>query len=186
MAVTQRGDDLPSVIEAFRAGNGPALAEIYARWSPLVYSIALRSLGNVPDAEEVTKRVFTSAWTSRDTFDPNRTRLPAWLIGITGTRIAEAQAARSKHVHPQTQMTTVSQMDGKIEPADVAERLVLADELSRLDAEPQQVLRMALYDGLTSSQIAERTGLASGTVAGHLRRSLLTLRQRLEVQTDAC
>jgi len=184
MVVTLRGDDLPTVIHAFHAGDELALAEIYARWSPLVYSLALHSLGNVTDAEEVTQRVFTSAWTSRHTFDSTRARLSAWLIGITRTKIAEAQATRSQQAQLQTQMTTVTQMDDTTEP-DLAERLLLADEVSRLDAIPQQVLRMALHHDLTHAQIAERMGLPSGAVKSHIRRSLVELRTRLEVQPDA-
>lgn len=183
--VTQGGDDLSPVIEAFVAGDELALAEIYAHWSSLVYSVALRSLGNVTDAEEVTQRVFTAAWTSRQTFDLTRARLPAWLIGITRHKIADAQAARSKQSRLRTQLIAVTQTDDKIEPTDLADRLVLADEMSRLAATPQQVLRMAFYDDLTHAQIAERMQLPPGTVKSHIRRSLLKLRERLEVVADA-
>lgn len=185
MVVTREADDLAAVDEAFVAGDELALAEIYARWSSLVYSVALRSLGNVTDAEEVTQRVFTGAWTSRHTFDPTRAKLPAWLIGITRDKIVDAHTARSKQAQLRTQMITVTQRNDKIEPADLAERLMLADEMSRLAAVPQQVLRMALYDDLTHAQIAERVGLPAGTVKSHIRRSLLTLRERLEVLADA-
>lgn len=185
MVVIERGDDSPTLTEAFHAGDELALAEIYACWSPLVYSLALRSLRDVTDAEEVTQRVFTGAWTSRHTFDPTRARLPAWLVGITRHKIADAHAARSKQARLRTQMITKTQMEDKIEPADLAERLMLADEMSRLDAVPEQVLRMAFYDDLTHVQIAERMELPLGTVKSHIRRSLLKLRQRLEVLTDA-
>jgi RNA polymerase sigma factor (sigma-70 family) len=183
--VAREEDDLPTVIEAFVAGDEQALAQIYARWSSLVYSVALRSLGNVSDAEEVTQRVFTGAWTSRHTFDPTRAKLPAWLIGITRNKIADAHAARSKQAELRKQMITVTQMKDKIEPQDVADRLMLADEMSHLAAIPQQVLRMAFYDDLTHAQIAERMGLPPGTVKSHIRRSLLKLRERLEVFADA-
>lgn len=183
--VTRERDDLPTVIEAFVAGDERAMAEIYARWSSLVYSVALRSLGNMIDAEEVTLRVFTGAWTSRHTFDPARSKLPAWLIGITRNKISDAHATRSKQAQLRTQMITVSKINDKIEPADLADRLMLADEMSHLAAVPRQVLRMAFYDDLTHAQIAERMGLPTGTVKSHIRRSLLTLRERLEVLTDA-
>lgn len=186
MVVVQRGDDdLSTVAEALKAGDERALAEIYARWSPLVYSLALRSLQNVTDAEEVTQRVFTGAWTSRHTFDPTRARLPAWLVGITRNKIADAHGARSKQSRLRRQMITKTRIEDMIEPADLAARLMLADEMSRLDAVSEQVLRMAFYDDLTHTQIAERTGLPLGTVKSQIRRSLLKLRGRLEVLTDA-
>lgn len=183
--VIQQDDHPASVLEAFRAGDELALAEIYTRWSPLVYSIALYSLGSVTEAEVVTQRVFTEAWTSRHTFDDTtQARLSAWLIEITRRTIAEIPSAQSNQNEPRTGMTSVTTKD-ETEPTDLAERLVLADEVSRLDAVPQQVLRMALHDDLTHAQIAESMGLPSGTVTTHIRRSLLKLRTRLEVQTDA-
>lgn len=185
MLVTPPDEDRPTVIEALRAGDQQALAELYDRWSPLVYSVALGSLQDVPDAEEVTQRVFTQAWTSRQSLEATQDRPSAWLIAITLGKIAEAQTARSPSAQPGTERTTVSRVDD-IEPAELAERLLLVDEVGRLDAVPRQVLRMALYDDLTHAQIAERTGLPPATVQSHIRRSLGRLRQRLEVQTDAC
>lgn len=182
MAVSRRGEQPAPVVDAFRAGDEQALAEVYARWSPLVYSLALRSLRNDVDAEAVTQRVFTGAWTSRDAFDPRRDELSAWLITIARREIGSTRAARSE----QAPTGAGTEPDAAIEPADLAERLVIADEVSRLDATSQRVLRMALYDDLTHTQIAERTGLPSGTVRGHIRRSLVKLRTRLEVQTHAC
>ena len=179
---TQQGD-LPTVTAAFRAGDAQALAEVYGRWSPLVYSIALHVLGDVTDAEDVTQQVFTGAWTSRQTFDPARGRLSAWLVQLTLDRVADARVARGSQT-PATAVSTTA-LEDTARAADLAERLLLADTVAHLDAEPQQVLRMALHDDLTHVQIAERTGLPATTVAGHLRRGLVKLRQRLEVQPSA-
>lgn len=185
MVVTRRVDDQPTVLDAFHAGSEQALAEIYARWSPLVYSVALGSLGNIADAEDVTQRVFTGAWTSRQSFDATRARLSAWLLGIARTTIAETRTARASSTPLRTRLTTEPLAALTPEPAGLTDRLVLADEVSRLDVAPRQVLRMAMYDQLTHTQIAERTGLAPATVKGHLRRGLHLLRERLEVQPDA-
>jgi RNA polymerase sigma factor (sigma-70 family) len=184
--MTERGDDRPVVVDAFRSGQHVALAEIYERWSPLVYSFALRSLGSVGDAERVTQQVFTSAWTSQESLDPRRDGLPAWLLRITRDKIAAARQAGSGQTRSTKQATTTMQTEDTIDPAKLAERLMLADEMSRLDAIPQQVLQMALYDDATHEQIAERMQLSPGTVRSHIGRGLITLRSRLEVQTDAC
>lgn len=185
MVVARRVEDQPTVVEAFYAGSEQALAEIYARWSPLVYSVALGSLGSVADAEDVTQRVFTGAWTSRQSFDATRARLSAWLLGIARTAIAETRTAQADSAPPRTRLTTETPAAVTPEPVELTDRLVIVNEVSRLDVAPRQVLRMAMYDQLTHTEIAERTGLAPATVRSHLRRGLHLLRERLEVQTDA-
>ncbi|GAA3555722.1 hypothetical protein GCM10022197_08610 [Microlunatus spumicola] len=176
----QREDDPPQVVDAFRAGDERALAEIYRRWSPVVHGLALRSLGDVDDAEEVTQQVFTAAWTSRHTFDPERARLAAWLVGIARNKLADAHAARARQRRIRTEVLSRTQVDDTVEPPDLASQLVLLDELSYLPAVPAQVIRMAFYDDLTHTQIAERLGMPLGTVKSHIRRSLCRLRERLE------
>ena len=168
---------------AFRAGDAAALAAAYRSWGPLVYTLAMRSLGQVQDAEDVTQRVFIAAWRGRETFDPGRANLPAWLVGITRHQIADAHAARAR--------TAALPMpsEGEGEPAapevELGDRVLIADELSRLSPQAQRVVRLAFYDDLTHQQIGERLGMPLGTVKSLIRRSLERMRQRLEVPDDA-
>jgi RNA polymerase sigma-70 factor (ECF subfamily) len=178
-------DDLDGLIEAFVSGEESALSRIYARWSPLVYSVALRSLGEVTEAEDVTQKVFVAAWTSRHNYRPDRASLPAWLMGIARYKIFDAHNSRSKESRIRTELATSPDVRLTTEPFDVAERLILADEIDRLDEVPRQVLRMAFYEDLTHAQIAERMKLPPGTVKSHIRRSLIKLKGRLEVRADA-
>lgn len=181
--MTEEGDDASMINESFVAGDERALAEIYARWSSLVYSVALRSLGDVPDAEEITRRVFTEAWTSRHAFDPTRVKLPAWLIGITRSKIADAPVSSRRGRWGTTSTPTLTRLQS--DPANVAEQLMLADEISRLAPVPQRVIRLALCDDLTHDQIAERTGLPAAFVKSQIRCGLLELQERLAVLRDA-
>jgi RNA polymerase sigma factor (sigma-70 family) len=185
-AVTTRGDDVaPEVIEAFLAGDEEALAAIYRRWSSLIYSVALRSLGTVADAEDITQQVFARAWAARDDFDHARAELPAWLIEITRHELADARTARNQQARVRPPGTTLTRERDEIEPSDLADRLVVADEMAHLADVPQQVIRLALTEGLTATEIAERLQLPADQVRSHLSGSLLELRDRLAVLHDA-
>jgi RNA polymerase sigma factor (sigma-70 family) len=182
---TDSDPDLAGLVAGFRAGDERALAEAYARWSALIYTLSVRSLGDTGEAEDVTQKVFIAAWRGRAGFDPDRAALPAWLVGIARHRIADAHQARARR--RQLEQTLLDGADGYSvdESADVAERLLLGQELNRLEPVPQRVMRLAFYDDLTHVQIADTLGLPLGTVKSHIRRSLTRLRTRLEANDDA-
>ena len=179
-------DDASALAQRFVAGDERALAEIYGQWSSLVYSLALRSLGDATDAEDVTQKVFVAAWQSRVRFDPERASLSAWLVGITRHTVADTHEARTRQRLLTDQVASVTSDDVVSSPeADLADRLVIADEMARLDPVPRAVVRLAFFDDLTHLQIAERLGIPVGTVKSHIKRSLSKLRGRLEVSHGA-
>lgn len=168
--------------ERFRTGDERALEAVYRRWSPIVFTFALRSLADRGDAEDVTQKTFVSAWTSRASYDPQKARLSTWLITIARRRIADTHEARARVRALQEELERVANPGELVgQEIDLADRLLLADEIDRLEPDAKQVVRLAFYDDLTHDQIAHRLQMPLGTVKSHIRRSLSRMRVRLEV-----
>jgi RNA polymerase sigma factor (sigma-70 family) len=176
--------DVPSdedVSAAFAKGDPDALRLVYQRFGALVYSLARRSLQAAADAEDVTQQVFVSAWRGRDTFDPARGSLAGWLVAITRNRIADSMRERQRDDRVMEHMAAGAATADPAVPSDQAvNRVVLADELSRLPEAQRLVMTLAFYSDLTHEQVAEVLQLPLGTVKSHIRRGLQRLRSRLE------
>ncbi|MFP5359544.1 MAG: RNA polymerase sigma factor, partial [Actinomycetes bacterium] len=80
----------------FAAGVEGSLEGLYRSASALVYTLALRSLGDASEAEDVTQQTFVAAWRGRDGYDPTRGSARGWVVGIAKRRIADALAARAR------------------------------------------------------------------------------------------
>ena len=174
------GDD--KLAERFASGDEEALRTAYAKWSPLVYTLAARSLGNRLDAEDVTQQVFIAAWNSRERYDPTRAPLQSWLVGITRHRIADAHEARAKTSRIEAELAGEATIEGGAFDERLAERAMVSEALDGLEPVPRRVMQLAFYDRLTHTQIADSLGLPVGTVKSHIRRSLIRIRQGWEVE----
>ena len=165
----------------FASGGDEDLAEAYRRWSPLVYTIAIRATGNAEDAADITQSVFVSAWRGRAGFDPASGALPAWLVGITRRRIADHWEARGKQAKVEDSLMTNHEVTTAPSADAAVERVIVADEIARLGDPQRRIIEMAFFEDLTHAQIARALRLPLGTVKSHIRRSLERMRSRLEV-----
>lgn len=182
----QPDTDLELAME-FSAGDDLALARVYERYGALVHTVAMRALSDRDEAADVTQQVFIAAWQSRGRYRASAGGLAGWLIGITRHKIADAWAARDRQRKILNgAAATFDSTDDSPSSAQLVDRVLLADELGRLDDVQRSILRLAFYDGLTHSEIADFLRLPLGTVKSHIRRSLAQLRVRLEVDGAAC
>ncbi len=168
-----------------REGDQGALEEAYSRWSSLVHTLALRSLGNHHDAEDVTQQVFVAAWRGRHTLRPDRGSVPGWLVGITRHKVADLHAQRSRAARDLGAVATADRVEEHAPPPDeqLAARLLLADALDRLGEPRASIVRLAVVEQLTHDEISARLELPLGTVKSHVRRGLASLRAHLEEVT---
>ncbi len=168
---------------AFADGQEWALEEAYRRWGSLIHALAQRATGSPHDADDIAQAVFVSAWRGRHRYTPDYAALPAWLLGITKRRIADHWDSRTREQRRIDAAGHASESTPATEDSveKVADRVLIADELARLEQPQRQIMELAFFDDLTHHQIAERLAMPLGTVKSHIRRSLMRLRSRLEV-----
>jgi RNA polymerase sigma-70 factor (ECF subfamily) len=172
------------LIARVRWGEEPALATIYDRYSRLIYTIALRIVGDRELAEEVVQDVFQAVWQSAGSFQPNG-NFSAWLIGIARHRAIDATRSRRHRARAREELlddervaTHGSAGDGGADALML--RTVVRAALAELPANQRQTIELGYYGGMTHTEIAAQLGEPVGTVKSRMRMGLIKLRELLK------
>ncbi|WP_228373429.1 RNA polymerase sigma factor [Demequina gelatinilytica] len=169
-----------SLDHEFAAGADGSLERLYRESSSLVFTLALRALGDRAEAEDVTQQIYVAAWRSRTGFDPDRGSARGWVVGIARRVIADALASRTRdrrRLDAARQAVEESTADPLAHEAD---RIVVRGEVENLGPPRSTIVKLAFFEGRTHEQIATELRMPLGTVKSHLRRSLVALRRGLE------
>ena len=164
-----------------------ALDELYARYSRMVYGLALSLVGDQATAEEITLDVFVRAWEKADTYRAERAKVSTWLISITRNHsidMLRRRGARPEQVsEPWTDMPASPHL-AENNPEYAAELNIRQEQVraavAQLPEEQRQALAMAYFGGYTHRQIAEALGLPLGTVKTRIRLAVQKLRNLLD------
>jgi RNA polymerase sigma-70 factor (ECF subfamily) len=165
-----------ALVLAIRSGDQSAMATLYDRYSSVVYSVALRVLGDTGAAEDILQDVFMQLWRKPGAFDASRGNLGAWLAVITRNRSIDLLRKR----RPEGDFENVVL---SVEPdlATEADRSRAAEKvravLAAMPDTQRKALELAYFEGLTHTEIAAKTGEPLGTIKTRIRAGLLALRK---------
>jgi RNA polymerase sigma-70 factor, ECF subfamily len=170
-----------ALIAAVRSGNQEAMAQLYDRYSSVVYSVALRVLGETGAAEDVLQEIFMQLWRSPGAFDASRGNLAPWLAVIARNRAVDTLRKR----RPQTEITeTIVSVEPDL--AAESDRGRVTDKvrsvLKEMAAPQRQALEMAYFEGYSHSEISAKTGEPLGTIKTRIRAGLMLLRKAVEAR----
>jgi RNA polymerase sigma-70 factor (ECF subfamily) len=167
-----------------------AVAELYDRYSSLLFGILMRILGNRPDAEEVLQEVFVRVWTRADMYDERLGAPAAWLIRIGRNRaIDRLRERRSRATIVDTDAGALDSdaaaaVAGEPTPETLAQMAeqggTVRHALAALPPDQRALIEAAFFEGYTHSELADRFGLPLGTVKTRIRAGMMTMRERLE------
>jgi len=156
-----------------------AMASLFDRYARIVYSIALRVLHDPSEAEDVMQEVLMQVWRGAPSFIVGRGSLGGWLAVVARNRAIDVLRRR----HPSDPVDEVA-LPASTDLASEAERNTLIERLRKimqqLPIEQQKSVQLAFFEGLSHSEIADKTGEPLGTVKTRIRLALISLRKALQ------
>jgi RNA polymerase sigma-70 factor (ECF subfamily) len=184
------------LIERARRRDLAAFERLVTRYSPKVYGLAVRMMGDPSDAEEILQESFLSAWQELASFRGD-SAFGSWLYRIC----ANFCLMRLRHKKVEVREAKADQLPGPSFDSDGAlvgtpscdwtggpEEKALDSELRRaieratagLSAEHRAIFLLKDIDGLSYEEISEALSATIPAVKSRLHRARLALREAIE------
>ncbi|MEJ2266487.1 MAG: sigma-70 family RNA polymerase sigma factor [Anaerolineales bacterium] len=178
-------------LQALRAGDRAEFARLVDKYSPFIYRLGLKMLGNPQDAEDVLQETFIKAYRHLKNFD-GRSQVSTWLYRIA-TNEALMLLRRKRPDAISVDQPWENTTEPEQEPLQIVdwcclpEHEFMSDEVrAHLDQAVEDLptsLRVVFLlreiEGLSTRETADVLDLSEGAVKTRLSRARLRLREDL-------
>ncbi len=175
-----------TLLSLIAQGDQGALSTLYDRYARIIYAIAFRSLRSAEESEEVVLDVFAQVWRIADRYDPTKSRADTWIFMLARSRVLDRRRKLQSRTPSTGEVVDIAQIQvasSSVDPIDAAmvseRREQVIAVLGQIPNEQRLVLELAYYQGLSHSEIAQKTGISLGTVKTRIRLGLTKLRSVL-------
>lgn len=160
-----------------------SFARLFDEFGPRLKGYLIRQGCDAVTAEEVIQDTMVTLWRKAALFDPAKSSLATWLYRIARNRRIDL-LRRDRHDYVDPLDATFTQIAGTDAPeqsvVDGQHEQAVRSAVAKLPPEQAALIDLAFFEGLSHSQIAEKTGLPLGTVKSRLRLAFTRLRRTLE------
>jgi RNA polymerase sigma-70 factor (ECF subfamily) len=171
-----------ALVERAKQGDRDALEELYLIHFDRIYGYLHVSVGNRPDAEDLTTQTFVKMLESIGKFRWQSAPFSAWLFRIAHN-LAMDHFRATKRWQPEDEVPepppdeSTSAESGALESIGQKSMLELIEDLS---AEQQQVLILKFVFNFSNAEAATILGKSEGAIKSLQHRALVSLQKQLE------
>ena len=173
-----------ALVDRAKQGDRDALEELYLIHFDRIYGYLHVSVGNRPDAEDLTTQTFVKMLESIGKFRWQSAPFSAWLFRIAHN-LAMDHFRASKRWQPEEEVPepppdeSTSAEAGALESIGQKSMLELIEDLS---AEQRQVLILKFVFNFSNAEAATILGKSEGAIKSLQHRALVTLQKQLETR----
>jgi RNA polymerase sigma-70 factor (ECF subfamily) len=125
------------------------------------------------------QEVFLQLWRNPGAFDAARGSLGSWLAVITRNRAIDSLRKRRPETDIEEVVLAVApDLAGEADRARVAEKV--RNVMGSMAPAQRGALEMAYWEGMSHSEIADKTGEPLGTIKTRIRAGLIALRKAFQ------
>lgn len=174
------------VLELLARGSSYAFAQIFDRYRPKVFSVALRICKSSIQAQEIVQEVFLKVWKKREDFRYVRD-LESYLHATARNILYNDLENQAKATVAQSEFAyDLSHLQNTIEaPDEIPYKKILLEIIESMPPQQKEVFRLVKIQGLKYEAAAKQLGLTHFTVKTHVANALQFIRMRLQGQAGS-
>lgn len=183
------GEGDPELALRLQRRDPRAMAELYDRYGRLVYSLVVRIVRDGGIAEDLVQETFLRVWNRVQGFDAEKGALGPWLLAVARNRAIDYLRSAGSRLRNALEL---QETEHPSLFADFEKNIIQADRIARvkaalekLSANQRTVIELAYFEGLSQTEMAERTGQPLGTIKTWVRTALKSLRDELGTAVPA-
>jgi len=172
-------------VDAARRGDKDSFAQVYESVSSDLYKVALYTLGNAHDAEDVVSETFIEAYRGISKLrEPSSFR--PWIMKILSARCKHkiADYIKGKNSFDIESFSASLVAEGDVS-AEITEQITVMKAMAILSEQERLIIALSVMSGYTTKEISKILGSPPGTVSSKLHRALVKLRKILEPDSQS-
>ena len=160
-----------------------AFGELYTRYLDAIYRYIYFRVGDTHEAEDLTETVFLKAWQAIPGYRDIGLKFSSWLYRIAHNVVIDFH--RKCRSDPLYQPDCASDEDIEVSALisnqirDVEETSTLAQAISKLSEDQQQIILLRFIEGLSHTEISRMMNRTEGACRMLQNRALIALHQQL-------
>jgi RNA polymerase sigma-70 factor (ECF subfamily) len=180
----QRNKEDVTLLERIQRRDEQALAKLYDRYAPLLYTLALRIVATQEESEDIVQEVFLQVWNKANSYIRDRGTVYSWITTLTRNKAIDR--VRSKRYKQQSKETKLDEIDNTVasQSSNPHQTVLLKEyqeivtaakkKLSNIEA---KILELSYYGGYSQVEIAKMLKMPLGTVKTKMRQGIIKMRQ---------
>lgn len=179
------GETDRELVHRLRAGDAEAFDELYRRYAPAAYGVALRVLRQPGLAQDVTQDAFAAILGAPEAYDPDRGTFRSFFLSLVHHRAVDVVRREERLREREARVNLEAPADedvseAVVEEADLADRRrEVREALRDLPPEQREIVELMYFEGHTQARIAEELGIPLGTVKTRTLAAMRKLRRAL-------
>lgn len=174
----------PEILGKLKQADKEAFSMAYALTFSYSTRVVYKLLGFKPEAalvEELLQSAYLNAWRSIKSFDYEKASFSTWLSTIVRNCVFDWMAKEKNQACIRVEFDDFDEFVSEIpaQESNSFDRVALEKLIELLPEKQKEVVQQHYFEGLTTTEIADRTGYPVGSVKVWLSRAVAKLREEV-------